>query len=487
MKKRLLFLLLTGVLSLSGCGKKKQETPPGGTVSGVSLSESALNVQKGKRSEDVTVTIAGEGDFNKNVKLSSDNEAVATTSFTEVASGEAFKVYGHSIGTATISVVSVQDESKAASLSVTVYEKQALPVDPEISSFYLDKTTKAFELDTEETYAEFQLTVTGKGEFDKSAAISVKYMDLEGKDDAEHPCVSLDKTSVSSGEKFRVTRSDTQTGNAEITLTSKQDATKTATLQVRVSPHNEPQTDITEDVRLDYSSRTILIDDTFIVRSTAIGGDISWKLREKDSEVLADTSTYLEIVEANNDGATVRGLAEVDEINLVATVGEHKAECKFTVSEAPSDVRELYVTNNSALNYDEIYFYAWNDKDQHNADWPGVKLTEHIENTNYELCYKFSVDILKYPNYKFNNGKSGEELKETTNCTFEELGTYDNVYFREDGTYGYATIQKNVPSINFVNKIVVAFWSRFTIPFYLKVNLNVVQRYSFRVHRVIEC
>ena len=438
MRKRSLVLLLASVLSLASCNINNV-TPPGGTVSSVSISQSTIDVQLGKRSSDVTVTVEGEGDYNKKVKLTSENEAVATTSFTEVESGETFKVYAHSVGTAKINLVSIQDETKAASLSVTVKTKE-LVIDPEIQSFYLDSQTKSFDLGDEPFDVTF--TVTGKGNFDNTATVTV-----EQALNPEQPCISVDKSTVASGEKIRITPSATYTGEASVIVTSKQDEKKTATVQVAVKNPAPPVTPVTESVKLDYTARTITVGDEFSVTAQKVGGDIAWSLKE------AGADTYLEIVSSSNSGATVRALAaNPTGVTLVATVGTHVAECKFIIEDVPTDVRDLYVSNNMHLNYDEIYFYAWNDKGQHNADWPGVKLTEHVENTSHELCYKFTVDILKYPTFLFNNGKDSEseDFKKTVDCSFENLGLNDNIWFDGEGNCQFAVLQRDVPSISFV-------------------------------------
>ena len=163
MKKRLLPLLLAGLmtLGLAGCDDS-EDVPLNGNVSEVSLSQNSIEVQLGKRSSDVTVTVTGEGDYSKKVKLTSDNDKIATASFTEVSSGETFKVYGLAVGTTTINVVSLQDETKAASLSVTVKSKEVID-DPEILSFYVSETSKMFEING--ASHDFELTVTGKGDY----------------------------------------------------------------------------------------------------------------------------------------------------------------------------------------------------------------------------------------------------------------------------------------------------------------------------------
>lgn len=438
LKKKLIPLLLASLFCLASC-EGDEDVPPGGTVNEIVLSQQSIDVQLGKMSSAIEVTVNGEGDFNKKVTLTSENPSIATTSFTEVESGSAFKVYAHTEGTTKINLTSVQDETKAASLSVSVKKKEVI-IDPEIVSFYLDKTSKMFEVNGDPY--EFQLTVTGKGEYDSSATISVSQ-------DAEHPCVSINKTEVASGEKFEV-RPLAETGQALITLTSKQDATKKAELQVAVKDSTPPEPVVTESIQLDYESRTLTVGDEFNITAVALGGDVTWQFREKASTVHTDTSPYLEIVNRSNSGATVRALAPVDVVYLTATVGEHQAECGFTIVEAPTDVRTLYVTKNANLNFEDIYFYAWDAKDQAKVAWPGEKLTSYVENTSHEYCYEFEVDILRYPNFKFNNGKSDDALKETINCSFDGIDNNDNVWFDGEGNYHFAELQRDVPSISFV-------------------------------------
>ena len=444
MKKSLFVLLIASVLSLASCDKnpqrQKNKDSLGGSINAVSLSQESIDVNIGKRSSDVTVTIDGEGNFNKGVKLTSDNEAVATTSFTEVETGQTFKVYGLTAGTAKINVVSIQDESKAASLSVTVKAKETPLVEPEIMSFYLDKDTKGFELGG--SAVEFTLTVTGKGEYDNTASVAVKYMDLNGKEDAEHPCVTVPQTSVTSGVKFEVTPSATNTGTAEIVFTSNQDIKKTATLRVRVedpTPAVDPEK---KDVKLDYLAKTLTEGEEFNITAQAFGGDIVWTLKETNA------GDYLEILSSSNEGASVRAKAPTNGVTLVATVGEAVAECVFVVEEQPKDIRDLYVSNNGSLNYSEIYFYAWNDFDGKNAEWPGEKLTEYEENTNNEHCYKFSVDILKYPYFKFSDGTGNE----TPEGNFNGLGENNNIWYEstEAGLVShFAKFTPNEPTIRF--------------------------------------
>ena len=161
MKKSYLVLLLAGVLSLASCAEKNGDNASG-TVSAVSLSQASMDVQVGKRSGDITVNLAGEGEFNKTVKLVSEDDKIASPSFTEVSDGETFKVYGKAVGDTKINVISLADESKAASLSVSVKAKE-ITVISEILSVSMDRETKLFTVEHGELYSISYINYNGKG------------------------------------------------------------------------------------------------------------------------------------------------------------------------------------------------------------------------------------------------------------------------------------------------------------------------------------
>ena len=201
MRKRLFVLLLASVLSLASCNKKseKNEEPKyEGVVSSVTLSQRDIEIFAGKRSGDITVTVNGEGSFNRTVKVTSENADIAYTSFTEVDSGHAFKVYGKALGQTRINVASKQDETKVASINVNVIEKQEVVVS-EVQSVSVDQETKLFKLSDDPI--DVTVTVNGLGNYDNTVNLT-----LTG-----DPCVTLDKTSLASGEKFRITPAQVST------------------------------------------------------------------------------------------------------------------------------------------------------------------------------------------------------------------------------------------------------------------------------------
>ena len=434
MRKSAFILLLASVLSLASCnGKNKNQTHDTGTVSSVSLSESEKEVYLGKRSSDVTVTIAGEGEFNKTVKLSSDNPAIAEGSFTEVDSTETFKVYGKSLGETVIHVTSVQDETKAASLSVKVISKEVVVVS-EILSVSLSRETKLFKLNENDPQPSEEITMTlnGRGSYDDSATIAL----------SANPTVSVDKTELKNGEKFRVTAASA--GETTITVTSKQDTNKSATLVVRVDPYTPEVQPQTEVIQLDCVKHTLQEGDAtpFRVTANAQGGNVTWSWKENDAE------TYVHLGDHDNSGATVTAVAKTPEgkkATLVATLGSKVAECEFTVNERPKDIRTFYVSNNGFLGYTEVYLYAWNGAGGENHAWPGVKLENPVKNTNDEDCYPFTIDILEFDSFLFND----YDTKQTEDVSFSQFGGNNNVWFDEEGHANFAVLQKDEPTIRF--------------------------------------
>ena len=432
MRKSAFILLLASVLSLASCnGKNKNQTEEGGKINSVSLSQSEMEVYFGKRSSDITVTVDGEGEFNKAVKLTSDNAEIAEGSFTEVNSTETFKVYGKKLGETVIHVTSLEDETKAASLSVKVKEKEVIVIS-EIQSVSLDRETKLFKLSDQPI--DVTVTVNGRGTYDDSATVTL----------SENPTVTVDKSEVKNGERIRV--SPASLGETTITVTSKQDTNKAATLVVRVdanTPAPQPQTEV---VQLDCVRHTLVEGGaSFKVSAFAQGGNIAWSWKEDDAE------TYVHLEDgANNEGAYVTPVAATPDgkkATLVAKVGSETAECEFTVNERPKDIRTFYVSNNGFLGYAEVYFYAWNDFGDEIAAWPGVKLENPVQNTNGEDCYPFTVDILKYTSFKFND----HDTKETEEVLFSQFGGNNNVWFDQEGHAQFAIMQKDEATIRFDN------------------------------------
>ncbi len=455
MRKSTLVLILAGVLSLASCknSPKDKQNQSSGAITGISLSQSEMEVQRGKRSSDVTVTLDGEGEFNKTVKISSENVEIAYANFTEVESGQTFKVCGKAFGETKINLCSVEDETKATSLSVKVKEKEVVVIS-EIQSVSLSQETKLFYLG--DGALPVTVTVNGRGTFDDSVTISL----------TENPTVTVDKTEVKSGEVFNVT--PTSLGETTITVTSKQDTNKIASLVVRVDQPITPPAPQPVQVGLDCASHTLTLGDVFSVSANAKGGDIVWTTEENGGN-------YIEIVNnsTNNEGAQVRALAVTPAdhpAKLVATVtsdeGTATASCNLTVVEPPKEFHTYYVTNNSYLSYAEIYFYAWNENAECNADWPGVKLENPVQNVYGEDCYEFEVDVLKFHNFKFNNGleNSNPDFNETVEGSFNSFGSNDNVWFDPEGIH-FATLELDEPTISFGANSVVSIYNGTTETF----------------------
>lgn len=437
MKKRSLFLLLAGMLTLASCGKK-DETPPGGSVSSVSISQPSIEVKSGKRSTDVTVTLEGEGEYNKNVKLVSENEAVAKASFTEVESGGTFKVYGIAVGETKINVLSVQDETKATSLSVTVKAKEEAPGVSEILSVSLSKETHLFH--ESDSPLEVTASLNGRGTFDDTMVVAL----------SANPAVSVNKTEVKDGDKLVITPTSLSSGeNTTIHVSSKQDETKYAELVVRVDEDLEPETPENE-LKLNHYAHNFILkgegetQEKFKVIATT-EGTVTWSWKDSDA------TEYVEFVETPTGNSVevipLKATEEGRKITLVAKVGDLKKECKFTVTEQPSEFRTYYLSNNSYLNYGTVYFYTWKGEDEskvENAPWPGVKLEEVIKNTLNEDCYVFYADIIKYDACIFSDGNGNQ----TPDVYYSAFGAFNNVWFDGEGAH-FTQIAKDVPTVSF--------------------------------------
>lgn len=432
MKKRLLILLAASVLSLASCQNKNRnnDTSKSGSVSSVSLSQQEMEVQLGKRSSDITVTLAGEGDFNKGVKLVSENDKIAQASFTEINDGETFKVYGIAAGETKINVVSKADETKAASLSVNVKTKEEIPEAVEILSVSLDKDTHLFHQSDEPL--EVTVTINGRGAFDNKANISL----------SENPCVTVNKTQLASGEKFVVTPASLSNGElTTIKVSSNQDATKYAELFLRVDEDIEEST--AGDLSLNAIARTLQEGGaSFTVFATTSAAQVEWSWKESDATEYVAFDGTPAVKEATIK--PVKATPTDKYATLVARVGEAKAECRFKVIEKPTEYRTLYVSNNSFLNYEHMFLYAWGENDVKNAEWPGVELDSKIQNTLGEDCYEFRIDVLKYTGFKFSDGTN----EGTVDALFSDFGSYDNVWYDGEGAH-FAHIAKDVASVSF--------------------------------------
>ena len=441
MKKRSLFLLLAGMLTLASCGKNDNSTSDHGKVSSVSISQPSIEVQIGKRSTDVAVSLEGEGDYNKNVKLVSENEAIAKASFTEVESGGTFKVYGIAVGETKINVVSMQDETKAASLSVQVKAKEEAPGVSEIVSVSLSKETHLFHASDEPL--EVTASLVGRGTFDDTMVITM----------GENPAVSLDKSELKDGEKFVVTpKSLSQGVNTTIHVASKQDVTKYSELIVRVDEDLEPETPETELKLKNYAHNFILKageeQETFEVVAETSAGTVTWSWKD------ADANEYVTFVETpTGNSAKVKPLKVTEEgrkITLVAKIGDLKKECKFTVTEQPSEFRTYYLSNNGYLNYEEVWFYTYAENGGENAPFPGVKLDESIKNTLGEDCFIFYVDVAKYDACIFSDGNGNQ----TADVYYSSFTSNNNIWFDGEGNANFTMIAKDEPNISFYSNSV---------------------------------
>ena len=89
-----------------------------------------------------------------------------------------------------------------------------------------------------------------------------------------------------------------------------------------------------------------------------------------------------------------------------------------TVSETtvPSEKNTVKFTNNKG--WSKVYLYAWVDDKTHNAEWPGVELTEKSTNTLGEDQYTATFDK-KYTKIIFNDG----DKEQTVNIDYDATVT----------------------------------------------------------------
>ena len=114
------------------------------------------------------------------------------------------------------------------------------------------------------------------------------------------------------------------------------------------------------------------------------------------------------------------------------------------------NVSVTYPDNGETPTYNSVYFvnvpdwkvvkvYAWDDKGQENAPWPGVDMTMVRALVNGHAVYECSIDA-KFTHVVFNNGQEGENLRKTDNL---DVNTENPYYY--DGTW-YAA-QDEIPEL----------------------------------------
>ena len=135
MKKNILFGLLAALV-LSGCtvegSSKSMDGSTNNNVDKRSLVGSVVvdkdTILFDSRSNDpvvVKVNVNGTYDYDKTAKILVDDPSIVSLSATEIESNSTFTVTPVKVGEAIITVQSVQDESKAASIDVRVEETKA--------------------------------------------------------------------------------------------------------------------------------------------------------------------------------------------------------------------------------------------------------------------------------------------------------------------------------------------------------------------------
>lgn len=308
MKKRSLLLALASMLALAGCGENaKKEVVPEVKKVVVDRNEYSMKVESSKK---INYDVRGVGDFSKAVTITSSDEAVATVAPFE--SEQAFTINALKVGASTITVKSVADESKAATLALTVTDKDPVFETVEVTS--VSTSDRGLSLEVGGADGEFSILVAGKGDFDETVSIS-----------NSNPSVAIaDKTDAKSGDKVKVT--PISEGRTSFTITSNGDKDKSCTVDVLVLA-NESGEEV-DFVRFLTFAESCYLDEQKTI-AVASHGDVSWSLEGENAE------NIVEYVETSNTGATVKGIG-LGQVTLVAAVGEKVEKLPFKVELNPN-------------------------------------------------------------------------------------------------------------------------------------------------------
>ena len=308
MKKRSLLLALASMLALAGCGENaKKEVVPEVKKVVVDRNEYSMKVESSKK---INYDVRGVGDFSKAVTITSSDEAVATV--VPFESEQAFTINALKVGASTITVKSVADESKAATLALTVTDKDPVFETVEVTS--VSTSDRGLSLEVDGADGEFSILVAGKGDFDETVSIS-----------NSNPSVAIaDKTDAKSGDKVKVT--PISEGRTSFTITSNGDKDKSCTVDVLVLA-NESGEEV-DFVRFSTFAESCYLDEQKTIAVTS-HGDVSWSLEGENAE------NIVEYVETSNTSATVKGIG-LGQVTLVASVGEKVDKLPFKVELNPN-------------------------------------------------------------------------------------------------------------------------------------------------------
>ena len=309
MKKRSLLLALASMLVLAGCGENEQEkevTPEIKKVL-VDRNEYSMKVETSKK---INYDVRGVGAISKAVTITSSNEGIATVAPFE--SEQAFTINALAVGESVITVKSVADESKAATLALTVTDKD--PVFEVIEIDSVSTSEKGMQLEEGGADGEFSILVAGKGNFDETVTIS----------NSDSSVAVADKTDAKSGDKVKVT--PISAGRTSFTITCNGNKDKSCTVDVLVLANESGE--VVDYVRFIDFAASCYLDDEKVVNVDS-HGDVSWTLEGENAE------NIVEYVETSNSSAKVKGIG-LGQVNLVATVGDKVAKLPFKVELNPS-------------------------------------------------------------------------------------------------------------------------------------------------------
>lgn len=434
MKKSHLLVAFASMFLLASCGEDFVVPDEETVVQGVVCGPTSLDLTVGEKAGVVNYRVNGTGNPSQEVTLKSENEGIATVAPLEDGS-TSFKVSPVSAGDTVITVTSVADESKAASVSVHVNPAKIIEVTPEI--FGINADTEGFELALASAPREVRVVVRGTENIDKSFTIVADNENVVlNKNEVTQPADLVSDTLEGS-----FTVSANAVGTTTIQVTSIADKKYSLSIPVRISDGGVLPPE--DSVIFDPFVKTIAPEEAFDIAVTS-SGPVIYSTDPVDASAVF---TY----KVTDNVVHVVGIGE-GKAKLYGTVGSEVAVCDITVAAVPTDVRTIYFTNNAALGFDEMYLHAWNDYGETLGDWPGVKLTEAYKNDRSEDCYRYTLDIYKYPNFILNNGKSGDEEKKTPDCVFFTENDYDNIWFsNNDGVLvaNKATFTPYGPNVKF--------------------------------------
>ena len=134
MKKKLFIIPLLFASLLTGCVKYNGRPPVDNDVdtdiTEITCTPASLVFNKGDEKKSATATVVGNGEYNEEITLKSNDKNIATVSTEKTTSGTAFYVVPVAVGNTTIKLTSVGNKNITYDLKVEVNDKEAtIPVE----------------------------------------------------------------------------------------------------------------------------------------------------------------------------------------------------------------------------------------------------------------------------------------------------------------------------------------------------------------------